>query len=166
MLFHIVAGQVFSLSQVILTIEKIVSIPAKPKVKSKIIDLITGCIDDVNSLSAYQETCAVMYLTLDSNEDDPEGVSKFQPGLSKTFRSWKKAKYFHFFLHTLLCSPETPLYSIPFSFPSSSRPSLSFRSFFLVSLLPTWELRAFRLPFWRCRYLATSFFEPSFKHSV
>ena len=53
------------------------SIPAKPKVKSKIIDLITGCIDDVNSLSAYQETCAVMYLTLDSNEDDPEGVSRF-----------------------------------------------------------------------------------------
>ena len=58
------------------------SIPAKPKVKSKIIDLITGCIDDVNSLSAYQETCAVMYLTLDSNEDDPEGVSSFKHSLS------------------------------------------------------------------------------------
>ncbi len=40
---------------------------------------MTGSIADVNQLAAYQEICAVMYLTLDSNEDSPDGVcSKIQ----------------------------------------------------------------------------------------
>eukprot|EP00794_Sanderia_malayensis_P006908 gene6908-7686_t len=60
-------------SEVVLTIEKEVQIPAKPKLKSKIVDLVTGEIDDTRQLAAYQETCAVMYLTLDSNEDSPNG---------------------------------------------------------------------------------------------
>ena len=36
---------------------------------------MTGAIDDENTLVAYQEDCAVMYLTLDADENDPDGVS-------------------------------------------------------------------------------------------
>ena len=50
-------------------------VPAKPRLKSKLIDLMTGTIDDENTLVAYQEDCAVMYLTLDADENDPDGVS-------------------------------------------------------------------------------------------
>lgn len=35
---------------------------------------MTGAINDESELAAFQEMCAVMYLTLDSNEDDAEGV--------------------------------------------------------------------------------------------
>lgn len=58
-----------------LTIEKVLHIPAKPKLDSKLIDLMTGAIDDENSLAAYQEECAVMCLTLEGDDNDPEGVS-------------------------------------------------------------------------------------------
>ena len=50
-------------------------VPAKPRLKSRLIDLMTGAIDDDNTLMAYQEDCAVMYLTLDADENDPDGVS-------------------------------------------------------------------------------------------
>ena len=61
--------------QVVLTIEKVVHVPAMPRLKSRLIDLMTGAIDDDNTLVAYQEDCAVMYLTLDADENDPDGVS-------------------------------------------------------------------------------------------
>ena len=50
--------------------------PAKPKIKSKIIDLLTANIENEDDLAAFREYCAVMYLTLDADEKDPLGVRK------------------------------------------------------------------------------------------
>jgi len=79
-------------AEVVLTIEKVVHVPAMPRLKSRLIDLMTGAIDDDNTLVAYQEDCAVMYLTLDADENDPDGDILFHYPESQNFGKFKKIR--------------------------------------------------------------------------
>eukprot|EP00795_Rhopilema_esculentum_P000903 gene903-10658_t len=76
-------------NEAVLTIEKIVATPAKPKIKSKIIDLLTANIENEDDLAAFQEYCAVMYLTLDADEKDPLGDILFWYPESKYSKKFK-----------------------------------------------------------------------------